>query len=228
MTSTNIAKSESRPQTKVTREDWINVALKTLIDDGIEQVKIMILAKKLGVSRASFYWYFEDRNEILDELIKLWSQTNTKSILLQASKPAPNIVEAVANVFSCWMDIKSFNPRLDAAIRAWAHQDKKINLLVDDDDNNRLAAIKTMFLAHGYPQPEAFIRARVLYFMQIGYYALEIQESFETRFSYFELYVYSFTGVKPTKKQIKIAEKIVKSGSPDTQDTEHTLVHRGG
>ncbi len=208
----NVHKLQPRPQTKVTRDDWIQVALNTLIEEGIEQTKVMILAKKLGVSRASFYWYFEGRKELLDELVNIWRNTNTRSMLEQAGKPASGIVEAIANVFSCWMDIKSFNPRLDAAIRAWAHQDKSINQLVDDEDNKRLDAIKTMFTAHGYPKKEAFIRARVLYFMQIGYYALEIQEPFETRLSYFEDYVVSFAGVKPTKKQAHEGRKIIRSG----------------
>ena len=208
----NIHKLQPRPQTKVTREDWIEVALNTLIEEGIEQIKVMILAKKLGVSRASFYWYFEDRQVLLDELINIWRATNTASLIEQALKPASSIVESIANVFSCWMDIESFNPRLDAAIRAWAHQDKAINQLVDEEDNKRLDAIKTMFIAHGYPSKEAFIRARVLYFMQIGYYALEIQESFDTRFSYFEPYIVSFTGVKPSKKQVQQAKEIIYSG----------------
>ncbi len=208
----NVHKLQPRPQTKVTREDWVDIALNTLIEEGIEQTKVMILAKKLGVSRASFYWYFEDKKDLLDELINIWRSTNTQSLIEQALKPASGIVESIANVFSCWMDVKSFNPRLDAAIRAWAHQDKAINQWIDDEDAKRLDAIKTMFTTHGYRAKEAFIRARVLYFMQIGYYALEIQESFDTRFSYFEPYIVSFTGVKPTKKQIQQAREIIYAG----------------
>ena len=203
----------SRPQTKVTRNDWIDMALTTLIVEGIKQVKIMLLAKKLKVSRASFYWYFSDKNELHNELIDYWSDMNTQVIIKQASKPSPSIIEAVANIFCCWMDEHSFSPKLDAAVRAWAHQDKRIHDLVNKEDEQRLTAINLMYLNHGYADKEAFIRARVLYFMQIGYYALNIQESFETRLSYFEPYVFSFTGIKPSKKQISNATKIINSTS---------------
>ena len=209
--SKNVHKLKPRPQTKVTREDWVEAALNTLIEEGIEQTKVMILAKKLNVSRASFYWYFEDRKDLLRELIEIWSNTNTQSLIDQALKPADSIVESIANVFGCWMDINSFNQRLDAAVRAWAHQDKKINRHVEAQDAKRLDTIKTMFATHGYSTKEAFIRARVLYFMQIGYYALEIEEPFETRLSYFEDYVISFAGVKPTNKQIRDGRKIIRS-----------------
>lgn len=214
MLTANSHKATTRPQTKVTREDWIRAALNTLVDEGIEQVKVMLLAKKLKVSRASFYWYFSDKETLQNELIKYWSHENTQVIIKQASKPAPNIIEAVANIFSCWMDEHSFSANLEAAIRAWAHQDKRINDLVDKQDEKRLRAIKKMYLNHGYTDKEAFIRARVLYFMQIGYYALKIKESFETRLSYFEPYVFSFTGVKPSKKQVVNGINIISSTLP--------------
>lgn len=209
--SKNNLKLAARPQTKVTRDDWIDTALNTLISEGIEQVKVMVLAKKLNVSRASFYWYFSDKEALHHVLIEHWSDMNTQVIVKQASKPAQSIIEAVANVFWCWINNYSFSPKLDAAVRAWAHQDKRINDLVDEEDEKRLTAIKMMYLQHGYSDKEAFIRARVLYFMQIGYYALDIQESFETRLSYFEPYVFSFTGIKPSKKQISNATKIINS-----------------
>ena len=53
---------------RVTRRDWINLALQTLISDGIESVRVLPLGQKLGVSRSSFYWYFESRQDLLDQL----------------------------------------------------------------------------------------------------------------------------------------------------------------
>ncbi len=44
--------------------------------------------------------------------------------------------------------------------------------------------------------PQALIRARVLYYSQIGFYALEVQESLDTRLSYTEAYFEVFTGQK--------------------------------
>ena len=36
----------------------------------------------------------------------------------------------------------------------------------------------------GYPMPEALIGARVIYYAQIGFYALDVTEPMETRLSY--------------------------------------------
>ena len=52
-------------------------------------------------------------------------------------------------------------------------------------------------LRHGYEDQDAFIRARVLYFMQIGYYALELGETTPTRMKYIADYLRCFTGQEP-------------------------------
>jgi len=52
--------------TKVTREDWMRIALATLMAQGVDAVRVMPLSEALGVSRSSFYWYFKDRDDLLD------------------------------------------------------------------------------------------------------------------------------------------------------------------
>ena len=45
---------------------------------------------------------------------------------------------------------------------------------------------------------DAFVRARVLYYMQIGYYALDIREPMETRLALTPHYLEAFTGLVPS------------------------------
>ena len=74
---------------------------------------------------------------------------------------------------------------------------KSLRLEVDRADGERVAAIQKMFSEHGYEEQDAFIRARILYFMQVGYYALELGESVDTRMEYIGDYLRSFTGREP-------------------------------
>ena len=55
---------------KVTREDWLNAARDVLVTEGVASVKILPLSTRLGVSRSSFYWYFENREDLLSALEK--------------------------------------------------------------------------------------------------------------------------------------------------------------
>ncbi|MGX5804562.1 TetR/AcrR family transcriptional regulator [Bradyrhizobium sp. Arg314] len=187
---------------KVTRADWINLALQTLISDGIESVRVLTLGQKLGVSRSSFYWYFESRQDLLDQLLKHWQDTNTKAIVERARRPAETIIMGVMNVFECWADERLFDPRLDFAIREWARRSADVRRVIDRADEERLLAIRDMYRRHGYDGEDAFIRARVLYYMQIGYYVLDLKEPVEARVSHLAAYLRSFTGLEPSEADV--------------------------
>jgi AcrR family transcriptional regulator len=57
---------EAQPgNVKVTREDWLRVAMDLLVSDGVSEVKVLTIGERLGVSRSSFYWYFKSRKDLL-------------------------------------------------------------------------------------------------------------------------------------------------------------------
>jgi AcrR family transcriptional regulator len=187
---------------KVTRADWINMALETLISDGIGNVRVLTLGQKLGVSRSSFYWYFNSRQDLLDQLLKHWHETNTTAIVERARRPAETIIMGVMNVFECWADERLFDPRLDFAVREWARRSADVRRMIDQADDDRLTAIRDMYRRHGYDDEDAFIRARVLYYMQIGYYGLDLKEPVEARVSHLAAYLRSFTGLEPSEADV--------------------------
>jgi AcrR family transcriptional regulator len=162
----------------------------------------MPLAAKLEVSRSSFYWYFKSRQELLSALLDIWRDTNTKAIVEQSGLSSRSIGAGVFNIFQCWVDEQLFDPRLDFAVREWARRSGPVRRVVDMADEERVGSIKALFLRHGYEDTDAFVRARVLYFMQIGYYALELNESLEYRSGYSAAYVRSFTGVEPSAEDV--------------------------
>ena len=51
-----------------------------------------------------------------------------------------------------------------------------------------------MYLRHGYAPDDADARARILYYMQLGYHALEVKEDMPTRMSRVAAYIEGFTG----------------------------------
>ncbi|MGH6884432.1 MAG: TetR/AcrR family transcriptional regulator [Hypericibacter sp.] len=204
--------SGSYPQTKASRGDWLQAALESLIEGGVEQVKILPLARKLSVSRSSFYWYFKRREDLLAALLRHWQATNTQSIVERASLPSRSIDQGLLHIFECWTDDRLFDPRLDSAIRDWARGSPKLRGIVQEADDKRVAAIARLFRRHGYEAKEAFIRARVLYFTQVGYYALGVEESLRQRHSYLAPYLKSFTGQNPKPAHIAAFLKIAGRG----------------
>lgn len=179
---------------KVTRDDWRNAARDVLVGEGVAQVKIAALATRLGVSRSSFYWYFGNRDDLLAALLDDWQTRNTRSIVDHCARPSRSINHALCNFFRCFVDASQFDPGLDFAIREWARRDEAVRAAIDTADTARLAAVRAMFARHDYASPEADARARILYFMQLGYHALDLREDIETRMSRVAEYLHGFTG----------------------------------
>jgi AcrR family transcriptional regulator len=188
---------------KVTRADWLNVAMDALISDGVEQVKVLNLAERMGVSRSSFYWYFRSRQDLLDALLTEWQAKNTAGLVAQAELPAPTITAAVCNVHRCVVNSELFDTALDFAVRDWARRSGKVRRVLDQSDTARLEALTGMFARYGYDAMEAVTRARVLYYMQIGYDYAQLNEPPDFRLQLVPNYLYVFTGVRPLASEIE-------------------------
>ena len=187
---------------KVTREDWLNAGLHALITDGVEAVKVLSLADRLGVSRSSFYWYFKDRKDLLDALLAHWEETNTAAMIGQSEAPASTITEAVCNVFRCTANPGLFDTALDFAIRDWARRSESVRQVLDLSDNRRVEALAAMFARFQFPPKEALTRARVLYYMQLGYDMAGLDEAPEDRLAMVPHYLRVFTGQEPLEEEV--------------------------
>ncbi|MFW2382171.1 MAG: TetR/AcrR family transcriptional regulator [Acidimicrobiales bacterium] len=188
-------------RTKATRQDWIDAALGALENEPIDQLRILNLASVLNVSRSSFYWYFEDPDELRNELLAMWHH-NTTAIVDRAERPAPSIVSSCLGVFECWADSRLYHATLDLSIREWGRRDERVSDLVTGADRDRLDALVEMFLRHDFEPTEARVRARLLYHSQVGYYAVKTDESIDERFRLLPAYLVAMTGQEGTKAEI--------------------------
>ncbi len=187
---------------KVTREDWLKQAMEVLIRDGVERVKVLTLAEGMEVSRSSFYWYFKSRKDLLAALLQQWEETNTAIIVAQAEAPAETITGAVLNVFRCTTNSDMFDTALDFAVRDWARRSDDVRRRLEASDKRRVAALAAMFARYGFAEAEAGIRAKVLYFQQIGYDLAGLDEGDEFRLTQVGGYLQVFTGAAPQPAEL--------------------------
>ena len=191
---------------KLSKVDWIDESISTLLRDGIDAVQITRLARKLGVSRGSFYWHFEDRQTLLDAMLDDWRKRNSKSVK-QALEDVNSLSEGVLNFFSLWVDNIQFSAALEQSVRDWARLDLSVMESVHNEDNQRISHLAKLFERFGYAKDESSVRARVLYFAQIGYYAMHLQEPMNDRLALLTLYYTTFTGQKIDQKTLDIFMK---------------------
>jgi AcrR family transcriptional regulator len=102
-------------------DDWIRAAQTRLSDQGLESVRVEVLARDLGVSKGSFYWHFRDRGELLDKLLARWEDRELDWLSVEdgvgAATRWARFVERTAD---------PDRMRIEVALRAWARADERV------------------------------------------------------------------------------------------------------
>ncbi len=183
-------------------EIWLDAAHRMLVESGVESVKVMTLAHALNMSRSSFYWHFKDRKALLNALIERWKDQNTGNLISQTQLYAESITEAVFNLFDCWVDPQLFDAPMDFAIRNWAQHSVELKQALEHTDEKRISAIETMLCRFGMSHDQADIRAHTMYYTQIGYISMMVQERLQDRLERMPAYVENFVGRYPGESEI--------------------------
>lgn len=183
-------------------EVWLQAAYGALLESGVDAVRILPLAKKLRLSRTSFYWFFEDREELLRGLLFRWREKNTGSLVRQSEAYAESVAEAMLNVFDCWLDEGLFDSKFEFAVRSWALQSSEVLREVQDADQVRIDALARMLARFGCEEASADVRARTIYLVQIGYISMQTREDLATRMKRIPTYVEIFTGQAPQQREL--------------------------
>ncbi|WP_244437581.1 TetR/AcrR family transcriptional regulator [Roseivivax isoporae] len=181
---------------------WLDAAKRAFLEAGLDAVKIQPLASRLNISRTSFYWFFKDRNALLDALLEHWDAKNTGAFETACAAYAETIAEAILNLIVVFHDEAEFEPQFDFAVRGWAHQSDAVMARVNAADDRRLAAIRAMFERFGYGAEDADVRARTVYLVQIGYISMQVREDRAARMARVPSYVRIYCGTAPAPNEL--------------------------
>ena len=197
------------------RDEWVRAARDTLVKQGFVALKVDKIAKDLGVSRGGFYWRFESFADLLDALVEDWRKSNTTP-LLQIMRSAGTPQERFRLMQLSFIEEKIYSPDYDAAMREWARVSPKVAKVVHAVDDERVEALKDLFLDAGYDQEEAFIRARITYFHQLGYYRMGVHETQRRRKDLSATYFKVLTGfdMPAVKADLGKKRQVSSSGAP--------------
>ena len=181
------------PEHTPSTQEWVDIARRALVEEGIVGVKIDRLAKIAGVTRGGFYWRFKSHAELLETLLEDWRNSNTQPMLDVLARPG-TVSERLTRLANLYIFEQGFSPAYDRAVRAWANLSPEVEKLVQEVDSIRIEAIRRTFTEGGYEDHDAMIRARILYFHQVGYYATGLKESSDQRQALTSSYIRVFTG----------------------------------
>lgn len=72
--SSRTRKPARQDSVRLTRDDWLDAAHEAVAEGGFEQVRVLTLAHRLGVTRGSFYWHFDDHAALIAALLERWRE----------------------------------------------------------------------------------------------------------------------------------------------------------
>ena len=177
--------------------DWIEAARQMLIEGGVAAVQVNPLAARLNVTRGGFYWRFRNRQDLLEHLLDDWRSRDCRAFMMSLER-AGTPQERYRRMVRMLVEERDFDPAMDTAVRQWGTVDADVRKLVAGIDSERINAFTRLFIEAGQEPTEAMVRARVVYFHQIGYYTLGIDETREERRRLVSTYDRILTGFDAT------------------------------
>ncbi len=172
-------KIAKKPRTQLDRSAWVAGATEVLAEEGIAGLRVEVLAKRLKVTKGSFYWHFTDRRDLLMAVLAHWKEGRIRDIIKQTRAQPGRELEQIYHVIDVYSASRSRRGMMiELAVRDWARRDAEAGAIVAEVDDVRLRCARDLFLACGVPMDEASSRCMLLYAYVFGV-SLMIYEKFD-------------------------------------------------
>ncbi len=169
-----------KPRVQLDRDAWVLAATDVLADDGIAGLRVEVLAKRLKVTKGSFYWHFQDRRDLLMAVLQTWRDGRIRDIVKQTRAQSGRELEQIYHVIDVYSASRSRRgAMIELAVRDWARRDPDAAAIVAEVDEMRLRCARELFLACGVPMDEASSRCMLLYAYVFGI-SLMIYDKFDS------------------------------------------------
>jgi AcrR family transcriptional regulator len=149
------------------RSSWIDEGLRALAAGGADAVRVESLARALGVTKGGFYWHFDDRRALLEEILDAWERASVDEVIerveSESGEPRAKLRRLSALAAS------SDEPlRTDLAVRDWARREPAVAERLRRVDNRRMEYVRSLFGAFCRDEDDVEARCLVFYSLWIG------------------------------------------------------------
>lgn len=146
---------------------WTRAAIDVLGEQGIDGVRVEVLAKKLGVTKGSFYWHFENRDALLAAMLADWRRRATLTIIERIEAQDESALTRLRMLMQVPFQIKAESgAQVELSIRLWARRDKAARSALHEVDELRLRYIARLLHQIGLSEDKAEARAIFAYAFQ--------------------------------------------------------------
>ena len=158
--------------TRTPRSSWIDEGLRALAAGGADAVRIEALARALGVTKGGFYWHFDDRRALLDEMLDTWERVSVDEVIERIEAGGGNAkarLWRLSALAASGDELRGMDPlMIDLAIRDWARRDGAVAERLRRVDNRRMDYMRSLFGAFCADEDDVEARCMLAFSLWIG------------------------------------------------------------
>jgi AcrR family transcriptional regulator len=171
------ARAAAKPPPKHERStlsaaDWEQAAVELIAEKGVQAVAIEPLARRMGITKGSFYWHFANRESLLEQALQRWEEHDSRNLsksLGEIDQPRDRLISFFRRVGKEKLTHEVYSALCAAA----GHP--QVEPVLERVANRRMAHLSTAFREMGLPEGEANNQARLTYSVYLGYLQLQRQ-----------------------------------------------------
>jgi AcrR family transcriptional regulator len=164
------------PQTEarqsLTAEDWANAALEALAEGGLDAVAVEPLARRLGVTKGSFYWHFPSRDALLQAALERWEKVEQETVF-GSLEAVPDPRERLRALFHLVAHEATSHVIYSELLKALDHP--AVAPVINRVSQRRFDYLTASFRQAGLGRTDAQHRARLAYAAYVGFLQLSLQ-----------------------------------------------------
>lgn len=157
---------------RLSAEDWAQAALDLIAEQGVSAVAVEPLARRLGVTKGSFYWHFPSRDALLQAALERWEVGEQENIFGSLEKVADPRERLRALFQLVGHEVK---PHIIYSELLKALDHPAVQPVIDRISQRRLDYLVAMFRQAGLQRTDATHRARLAYAAYVGFLQLSLQ-----------------------------------------------------
>jgi AcrR family transcriptional regulator len=153
--------------TRTPRTSWIEEGLRALGVGGPDAVRVEALAQALGVTKGGFYWHFDGRPALLDEMLDTWERLMIDEVIERVEREGGDARAKLRRLFA----IASATGELvniELAIRDWARRDRVVAKRLKRIDNRRMEYMRSLFGAFCPDDDDVEVRCLLVFSLFLG------------------------------------------------------------
>jgi AcrR family transcriptional regulator len=158
--------------TRTPRSSWIDEGLRALAAGGPDAVRIESLARELGVTKGGFYWHFDGRRALLEELLDAWERVSVDEVIERVEGGGGDArakLRRLSAIALSTHEVLRIDPlSIDLAIRDWARRERTVAARLRRVDNRRMDYMRSLFDAFCPAGDDVEARSLLAFSLWIG------------------------------------------------------------